>query len=265
MAGDWIKMRGALLDHPKVIAISRSLHCSKQFRDWLTPGGGGEGNGQILSDSALRCVTTALLMRVWSVAREHGKFSGDDLVLEHSELVDIDQMAGAPGVGQAMQSVRWAIVRRGVILPNFKEFNVPMTAAEKQREYRIRHGKGNGAVTETLPSEGNEKAKNVTSRVEKRRTKTPLPPSGAFERFWTAYPRKKSRGRAEQAWRAIKPDEQLAERIIAAVERAKTSADWQREGGRFMPYPASWLNAKGWEDEVTLQVNAPFYSRDGVM
>ena len=72
--------------------------------------------------------------------------------------------------------------------------------------------------------------------------------NGAFTAFWDAYPRKKSKGKAEKAWLKIKPDEQLSTAIVSAVERAKTSADWQRDGGQFIPYPATWLNAKGWED-----------------
>ena len=171
MAGDWIKMRAALLDHPKVVRMSRELQGNAEFRDWLTPGGGGGMNGQICSGAALRCVTTALLMRVWSIAREHGRFDGDDVVLEHSAIDDIDDMAGAPGVGQAMFAVRWAVEKSGVTLPNFKEFNVPMSSAEKQREYRERLKQGNDVVTEALPTRSNGTRENVTSREEKRESR----------------------------------------------------------------------------------------------
>ena len=164
MAGDWIKMRGALLDHPKVIAIAKRLQANNEFRHWLTPGG-ATTSGQIVSPVALRCVTTALLMRVWSGAREHGKFVEDDLVLPFSDLADLDEIAGAPGVGEAMAYVEWAIETNGVTLPNFKEFNVPMTNAEKQKEYRERK---NG-VTGPLPYEGNENQSIVTTREEKSR------------------------------------------------------------------------------------------------
>ena len=72
-----------------------------------------------------------------------------------------------------------------------------------------------------------------------------------FDEFWKSYPKRKSRGQAEKAWAKIKPNEQLTARIITAVQRATTSAEWQKDGGQFIPYPASWLNAKGWEDEIT--------------
>lgn len=71
-----------------------------------------------------------------------------------------------------------------------------------------------------------------------------------FPDFWEIYPKKKSKGDAEKAWKAIKPNEQLVALILNAVEVAKTSEQWQSDGGKYIPYPASWLRAKGWEDDV---------------
>ena len=70
-----------------------------------------------------------------------------------------------------------------------------------------------------------------------------------FDQFWQQYPRKKSKGQAEKAWAKINPDEQLHEAILNGLERAKTSGDWQKNNGEFILHPATWLNAKGWEDE----------------
>lgn len=69
-----------------------------------------------------------------------------------------------------------------------------------------------------------------------------------FEKFWEVYPKKRSKGQAEKAWFKIRPNEQLHDRILKALERAKTSADWKKKNGEFIPYPATWLNARGWED-----------------
>jgi hypothetical protein len=38
--------------------------------------------------------------------------------------------------------------------------------------------------------------------------------------------------------------------MLESLDRAKRSADWVKDAGQFIPYPATWLNAKGWEDEI---------------
>jgi len=70
-----------------------------------------------------------------------------------------------------------------------------------------------------------------------------------FDEFWAEYPKKRSKGQAEKTWVKLKPDEQLFEAIMTGLKRAKTSVDWAKNGGQYVPYPATWLNAKGWEDE----------------
>lgn len=71
-----------------------------------------------------------------------------------------------------------------------------------------------------------------------------------FAEFWAAYPRKKSKATAERAWAKIRPGKELQAEILAALEQAKQSREWQKEDGQYIPYPASWLNARGWEDEL---------------
>jgi len=69
----------------------------------------------------------------------------------------------------------------------------------------------------------------------------------AFEKFWTIYPRKKSKGQAEKVFMRIKPDEQLLAVMLAKIKQAMKSGQWDDK--QYIPYPATWLNAKGWEDE----------------
>ena len=70
-----------------------------------------------------------------------------------------------------------------------------------------------------------------------------------FDEFWERYPKKRSKGQAERAWAKITPDDALFRCILDGLERAKRSRDWLKEEGKYIPYPATWLNAKGWEDE----------------
>ena len=72
--------------------------------------------------------------------------------------------------------------------------------------------------------------------------------TSAFASFWEQYPRKKNKGHAEKAFDKLKPDDELLQTILKAVEGARESADWRKDGGQFIPHPATWLNARGWED-----------------
>lgn len=38
--------------------------------------------------------------------------------------------------------------------------------------------------------------------------------------------------------------------VLEAIAANKAGHDWQKDGGQYIPHPATWLNASGWEDEV---------------
>jgi len=73
------------------------------------------------------------------------------------------------------------------------------------------------------------------------------PIRAGFEEFWKAYPKKKSKGHAQSAWNKVVCDLQT---ILETVERQKLTPDWNKEGGQFIPNPATWLNGKRWLDDV---------------
>ena len=70
-----------------------------------------------------------------------------------------------------------------------------------------------------------------------------------FDEFWKAYPKKKAKEAAKKAWQKLKPDETLGKAIITAVLRSVNTADWKKDNGKYIPYPATYLNGKRWEDE----------------
>ena len=37
--------------------------------------------------------------------------------------------------------------------------------------------------------------------------------------------------------------------MLAALQWQKQTESWQRDSGRYVPNPATWLNARRWEDE----------------
>ena len=71
-----------------------------------------------------------------------------------------------------------------------------------------------------------------------------------FDLFYRSYPKKKARRDAEKAWSKLNPDESLFQSIMTALEKHKASQDWKKDGGQFIPLPATWINGRRWEDEV---------------
>jgi len=82
----------------------------------------------------------------------------------------------------------------------------------------------------------------------------PEPEKTGLDLFWSLYPRKIGKGAAELAWKKLKPDVALQARIIQAVKAQCKSEQWRRDGGQFIPHPATWLNGKRWEDEVEVKI-----------
>lgn len=81
----------------------------------------------------------------------------------------------------------------------------------------------------------------------------PISPQGEsaslFARFWALYPRKQGKAAARKAWDKLKPDMELCRLMSKALHTQMASEEWQRDEGRYIPYPATWLNGRRWEDE----------------
>jgi hypothetical protein len=77
----------------------------------------------------------------------------------------------------------------------------------------------------------------------------PTKVDGLFEQFWSSYPKRKARGAATKAWSKLKDKANTLQAILTALAWQRSSQDWTKEGGQYVPYPASYLNAQGWLDE----------------
>lgn len=71
----------------------------------------------------------------------------------------------------------------------------------------------------------------------------------AFETFWKIYPKKTAKVVARRAFNKIKINNDLLKIIVANVEKMRYSKQWTKDGGAFIPYPATYLNQRRWEDE----------------
>lgn len=78
-----------------------------------------------------------------------------------------------------------------------------------------------------------------------------------FLEFWEAYPKKQAKQAACKAWKRLRLGEELKAAIMTALEQHKASPQWTKDGGAYIPYPATWLNGRRWEDEAVASVSEP--------
>lgn len=112
-------------------------------------------------------------------------------------------------------------------------------------------------LTNTHPTL-DQRVRTEQSRAEEKRSNPSPPKRGdvparqdeAFERFWQHYPRKVGKGAARKAWPiALKRAEEGADSILAGlITQTSLSRFDLREGMRFCPHAATWLNREGWLD-----------------
>lgn len=91
------------------------------------------------------------------------------------------------------------------------------------------------------------KGKNTIKKPTK--SKKDLENDPLFLKFWEAYPKKANRPTAVKAYGKIKPmSHEVMDKILLGIERYQNSGLWSNK--QFIPYPATFLNNRKWEDEV---------------
>lgn len=108
------------------------------------------------------------------------------------------------------------------------------------------HSEGNANAVPSQ-SEGNAPSPTTQSQSQKN---PPKPPKGGepagFEQFYAAYPKKQGREAAARAF--AKADVPLAA-LLEALAWQSEQETWTKDGGKYVPMPATWLNGKRWQDQ----------------
>lgn len=67
-----------------------------------------------------------------------------------------------------------------------------------------------------------------------------------FDRFWLAYDKKVGRAASERAWKRARIDDRLFPVVLEATKEYVAATPDKA----FRRHPATWLNQRGWEDEI---------------
>lgn len=132
------------------------------------------------------------------------------------------------------------------------EIGKRLAHCEKQRETAMkRWGDPNSGNTTVLPREchgittvmplANANANNKATSSEKVKREE------QFNQFWEVYPRKVGKQAARKAFDKLPAS--VLPKLVPAVEAQKKSYQWTRDGGQYVPHPATWLNQGRWDDD----------------
>ena len=79
--------------------------------------------------------------------------------------------------------------------------------------------------------------------------------NAAFWTFWRLYPRHDIVGAALRAWKKLSPDSETVEKIFRDVKKRCDSADWRKDGGKWIPFAHTYLANQRWLDEGVVNNN----------
>ena len=113
------------------------------------------------------------------------------------------------------------------------------------------------AEKENEKEERSKEVKDKEKGEEKERENAPArEETQGFELFWSDYPRKEGKKAARKAWDKIRPGQDQLGQILNALRIQKKSDQWTRDGGQYIPHPATWLNGERWKDETVVPARA---------
>lgn len=118
-----------------------------------------------------------------------------------------------------------------------------------------------------IPGEPPESRRRREAEVRRAKATQILGPDAAklrrartaerFAAFWAVYPRKDAKAKAQAAWGALDPDDELTDQICAAVRRQRESRQWREAGGEYIPLPTTYLHQRRWEDQGVVDLPPP--------
>lgn len=231
-----------------------------------------------LSDAAFRLWVSAVC---WCNANKtDGFISADDLRF----VADVaDPHAAVP---QLTAKGLWEEVADGWLVHDFHDYNPAVAEVDAARKLKTarqqRWREGNRARLQAIQDSANGPAvdADVDASTDASRDAAPVPsrpvpsptnnpPASAapsvveskpkrtkrpaieapeqWEKFWAAYPRKKDKGAAEKAWNKAIREGADPKTILNGVFFYRI--DIANKDAQYIKYPATWLNARGWQDE----------------
>lgn len=245
----WVKIDDGFATHPKIltagiialgIQIRAICYASQNQTDGVLP---------------LSCIPL-LLTGLAHISIETG---GNNLVGWGLDAEEVDWPS------HMVEHGLWDQHEKGYVIHDFLEWNVSKSERDAWKNKLSRSGK------KGMKSRWNKEKTIITNHITKDITypvtSTSTSTSGIsspksslssldseFEQFWNCYPRKVGKKAASKAFRNAFQNTQDRPRIddlLASLSRQVGSPQWCKDGGQYIPHPATWLNRGQWADVAT--------------
>ena len=229
MANQWFKFYGGeYLSDPKMLALSASERSC-----WLTLLCYASMTGK---DGIVTHLTEEMLMAQSGVSPANDEWNETKGVLKKLEKLGMISLSD-----NEIEVKNWR-----------KRQEMLLTGAERSKRWRdTQRVNRNGEVTKKSVVRN---ARIEENRIEENRIDNNT--DHGFNEFWSAYPRKISKKTAYASWNRIKNlDDALTRKIMESLEEHKKSQQWQKDDGKFIPHPSTWLNQERWNDELKVKNN----------
>lgn len=188
----------------------------------------------------------ARLLYTWLLTHldVNGCFSGDPVVINGQVFTRLNKSI------QTIQDYLNDLQQNGLIMlysANGDEFLFVPDFVEKQPQLRADR-EGKSRIPIPTPDQLQSNSRPTPAQVKLSKDK--LMVKNGFEIFYKEYPRKVGKRKSKETFNKINPNQQLLDKMLKSIEHVKKSDDWQKENGKYIPHPATWLNQERWEDEI---------------
>jgi uncharacterized protein YdaU (DUF1376 family) len=148
---------------------------------------------------------------------------------------------------------KWVLARKRAI-ENGKKGGRPPGSKTKPKP----RGKAKHNPEQNLPSPSPSPSSSPPPSANKKAAPVRGSLLDGFDVFWKHFPNRKSRDRAERAWKKLRQAKTLPsiDFLVEAIRKQKEYREQCSKIGKWVEewaHPATWLNGKRWEDELVIE------------
>ena len=211
-------------------------------------------------DDSVRMLAIALL----NIADDEGYFLADPALIRSAVWPFDENSSKARRCLDTLSKLVWIELREhethgaiGRIVNFTKHQRVDRPSDSKIKVYFDSANNRRGFGDRSSPEQGTGNREQVTGKEpHPPKPKTESAAKGGlsqsekdFETFWAKYPKKVGKEAARKAWAKIKNVGLVLGYCLDALEWQIESEQWTKDGGQFIPNPATYLNQQRWLDE----------------